>query len=104
MATKKNAPSMTNTLRLVVYGQGSTENRGATLLRMSDRLREELAEVAQGQLYLLIEVAVREMIDRLKAAPAGNIRVIDAAEIVAEPAHGAAPKRAPRARKPKPKA
>ncbi len=102
MATKK--PTLTSALKLVIYGQGATENRGATLLRMSDRLREELAEVAQGPLYLLIEVAIRRMIDELKARPPGNVQVIDAADIVAEPAHGAAPKRAPRARKPKPKA
>jgi hypothetical protein len=101
MATKKQPLSA---LKLVIYGQGSTEHRGATLLRMSDRLREELAEVAQGPLYLLIEVAVRKMIDELKAQPSGNVKVIDASEIVAEPAHGAAPKRAPRSRKPKAKA
>lgn len=92
-------PEITSALKLVVYGQGATENRGATLLRMSDRLREELAEVAQGPLYLLIEVAVRDMINKLKETPAGNVRVIDAADIVAEAALGASPKRAPRARK-----
>lgn len=74
------------------------------MLRMSDRLREELAEVAQGPLYLLIEVAIRRMIDDLKSKPAGNVQIIDAVTIVAEPSHGAAPKRAPRERKPKEKA
>ncbi|WP_296508448.1 hypothetical protein [Rhodoferax sp.] len=101
MATK---PVLTSDLKMVIYGQGSTENRGATLLRMSDRLREELAEVAQGPLYLLIEVAIRRMIDDLKSKPAGQVQIIDAATIVAEPSHGAAPKRATRERKPKEKA
>lgn len=105
MATKKPvaqalgaAPS---SLKLVIYGQGSTENRGATLLRVSDRLREELAEVAQGQLYLVIEYALRRLIDDLKAAPPGQITAISAADLVAEPALAAsgAPRRAPRAKK-----
>jgi hypothetical protein len=85
---------------LVVFGQGETANRSSTLLRMSDRLREELAEVAQGQLYLVIEVALRRLIDELKALPPGSMQVINAADIKAEPARaGRPPIRAPRARK-----
>ncbi len=88
-----------SSLRLVVYGQGSTENRGATLLRLSDRLREELAEVAQGQLYLVIEHALRKLIDDLNALPPGQITTINAADMIAEPARKKAVKRAPRAKK-----
>lgn len=105
MATKnpvsKAVGSAPSSLKLVIYGQGSTENRGATLLRISDRLREELAEVAQGQLYLVIEYALRKLIDDLKERPAGNMVAVSAADMVAEPARASsgAPKRAPRAKK-----
>lgn len=91
----------TTTLKVVVYGQGSTENRGPTLLRLSDSLREELAEVAQGQLYMLVEIALRKYIDELKARPSGQIEVIDASTLQAPPAKTALAKRQPR-RKPKP--
>lgn len=94
-----NQPS---SLRLVVYGQGSTENRGPTLVRLDEGLREELTEVAQGQLYLLIEHALRKLIDDLKSRPAGQLQVIDAATMPATPASQARPgqiKRAARVRK-----
>ena len=97
-AAKAAPPS---SLRLVIYGQGATEHRSATLLRVSDRLREELAEVAQGQLYLLIEYALRKLIEDLKAQPPGTLKAVGAHELVAEPSHAAVPMRAPRPRKPK---
>lgn len=99
MPRKKLAkPEAPSTLKLVVYGQGTTEHRGPTLMRLSERLREELAEVAQGQLYLVVEVALRRLIDDLKARPPG-IEAISAEDIVASPPLGQAVKRAPRARK-----
>ena len=99
MPRKKLAkPQHPSTLRLVVFGQGTTENRGATLMRLSDRLREELGEVAQGQLYLIVEIALRRLIDELKARPAG-IEAISAEDIIAEPPLIKSAKRAPRPRK-----
>jgi hypothetical protein len=102
VAPKKVSKALTDSptsLRLVVYGQGTTDNRSPTLLRLSDRIREELGEVAQGQLYLVIEHALRRLIDDLKAMPAGQMTVINAADMSAEPARHKAPKRAPRAKK-----
>lgn len=100
-AAKKTTATPPSSLRLVIYGQGATEHRSATLLRVSDRLREELAEVAQGQLYLVIEYALRELIQTLKAQPPGTLKAVGAHELVAEPSHAAVPMRAPRPRKPK---
>jgi hypothetical protein len=100
IAKKPIAPPPSS-LRLVIYGQGTTEHRSATLLRVSDRLREELAEVAQGQLYLVIEYALRQLIDTLKAQPNGALMAIGAHEIIAGPSRKAVPMRAPRPRKPK---
>lgn len=99
---KKAAVKPPSSLRLVIYGQGATEHRSATLLRVSDRLREELAEVAQGQLYLVIEYALRRLIKDLKAQPPGTLEAVGAHELVAEPSIKAVPMRAPRPRKPKP--
>ena len=99
-AKKTAAASPPSDLKLVIYGQGATEHRSATLLRVSDRLREELAEVAQGQLYLLIEYALRRLINDLKASKAAPI-IVGAHEIIAEPSRKAVPMRAPRPRKPK---
>lgn len=97
MATKntvaKALQSSPTTLRLVVFGQGSTENRTATLLRFSEGLREELNEVAQGQFYLLIEYAVRKLIEDLKAMPPGQVLAINAADLQAEPARNKVPRK-----------
>lgn len=102
VAPKKVSKALTDSptsLRLVVYGQGTTDNRSPTLLRMSDRIREELGEVAQGQLYLVIEHALRRLIDDLKALPPGQMTVINAADMTAEPAKNKTLKRATRAGK-----
>jgi hypothetical protein len=91
---------ITPELKLVVYGQGSTQNRPPTLLRMSERLREELSEVAQGPFYLLVEIAVQRMIKDLKSKPPGNMEVLSAADMIGQPAQIKSAKRASRPRKP----
>jgi hypothetical protein len=72
-------------LRLVVVGQGETRGRRPHLVRLREGLVAELREVADGQMYLLVEVALRRFIDELKKRPAG-IEVIQVSELEPGPA------------------
>lgn len=61
----------TSGLRLVVVGQGETRGRRPHLLRLRESIVQELKTVADGQLYLIVEVALRKFIDELRARPPG---------------------------------
>ena len=67
-------------LRLVVVGQGETRGRRPHLLRLRESLVQELKIVADGQMYLLVEVALRRFIDGLKLQPDG-LEVIRSSEL-----------------------
>ena len=69
-------------LRLVVVGQGETRGRRPHLLRLRESLVQELKIVADGQMYLLVEVALRHFIDELKLRPDG-LEVIRSSELEA---------------------
>lgn len=71
-------------LRLVVVGQGETRGRRPHLVRLRESLISELKVVADGQMYLLLEVALRRFIDELRARPEG-LEVIRAVELEAGP-------------------
>lgn len=59
-------------LRMVVVGQGTTRGRRPHLIRLRQSLLEEVKVVAGGsQLYLVIEIALRRLIDDLNARPPG---------------------------------
>lgn len=68
-------------LRLVVVGRGETRGRRPHLLRLRESLYQELKEVADGQTYLLVEVALRRMIDELKARPVNPVEIIQAKDL-----------------------
>lgn len=59
-----------NKPRLVIVGSSTLDGRGATLLRMRPSLLEELNQYAVGPLYLLIDLAVQDLVAKLKATPA----------------------------------
>lgn len=88
-------------LRMVIYGQGSTAHRDPTLLRVSNRLKEEVMEVAQGQFYLIVEQALRRLVDDLKRIPEGEMIAVSAKDMIGEPALNGSVKRAGRPRKAK---
>jgi hypothetical protein len=75
------ATSKKSALRLVVVGRGETRGRRAHLIRIRESLLQELYTVADGQVYLLIEIALRRLIDELKARPAG-IEAIQVQELL----------------------
>lgn len=75
----------TSGLRFVVVGRGETRGRRPHLIRLREGLVRELREVADGQMYMLIEVAVGRFIQELKARPPG-IEVIQAGELEPGPA------------------
>ena len=69
-------------LRLVVVGQGETRGRRPHLLRLRESIVHDLKIVADGQMYLLVEVALQRFIDELKARPDG-LEVIRSSELEA---------------------
>ena len=78
MTTKKKPDAVEQGLRLVVVGRGETRGRRPHLLRLRESLYQELKEVADGQTYLLIEIAMRRLIDELKSRPVNPVEVIQA--------------------------
>lgn len=66
-------------LKLVVVGQGDTKGRRPHLLRLRESLVQELKIVADGQMYFIVEVALRRFIDELKTRD--GLEVILAAEL-----------------------
>lgn len=83
MATKKkvSADEAEKGLRLVVVGRGETRGRRPHLLRLRESLYQELKEVADGQTYLLVEIALRRLIDDLKSRPVNPVEIIQAQEL-----------------------
>lgn len=83
MATKKKAGAdeAEKGLRLVVVGRGETRGRRPHLLRLRESLYQELKEVADGQTYLLIEIAMRRLIDDLKSRPVNPVEIIQAQDL-----------------------
>jgi hypothetical protein len=81
MATKKKAEEAEKGLRLVVVGRGETRGRRPHLLRLRESLYQELKEVADGQTYLLIEIAMRRLIDDLKSRPVNPVEIIQAQDL-----------------------
>jgi hypothetical protein len=67
-------------LRLVVVGPGQTRGRRAHLLRLRESVIADLKSVADGQIYLLLEVAVQRLVADLRSRPPG-IEVIQVAEL-----------------------
>lgn len=65
-------------LRLIVIGRGETRGRRPHLVRIRESLYKELNEVAGGQFYLLVETALRRMIDDLKTRPISPVEIIKA--------------------------
>lgn len=82
MPTKKKTSTDTEKgLRLVVVGRGETRGRRPHLLRLRESLYQELKEVADGQTYLLIEIAMRRLIDDLKSRPVNPVEIIQAQDL-----------------------
>jgi hypothetical protein len=74
--------------KLLIVGAGKLMDRRATLLRIRDDLTNELKEVAVGPLYLLIDIALQNLIHELKNRPTGSIEVIQGEDLD----HGRLPK------------
>lgn len=66
-----------SSLKLVVVGHGSTAGRKPHLIRIRETLRRDLKTVCQGQMYLLIEIALQRLVDDLKQRQ-GQMQVITA--------------------------
>lgn len=83
MATKKKSGAGTDEqgLRLVVVGRGETRGRRPHLLRLRESLYQELKTVADGQTYLLIEIAMRRLINELKARPVSPVEIVQAQDL-----------------------
>ncbi len=81
MNARKKAAEFEQGLRLVVIGRGETRGRRPHLVRIRESLYQELKEVADGQFYLLVETALRRMIDELKARPTNPVEMIKAEEM-----------------------
>lgn len=77
MATKKKSEDEKG-LRLVVVGRGETRGRRPHLLRLRESLYQELKTVADGQTYLLVEIALQRLIDDLKSRPVNPVEIIQA--------------------------
>lgn len=67
-------------LRLVVSGGGETRGRRAHLLRLRESVVKDLLEVADGPMYMLVELALMDYVERLRAEPPG-IRVISSEDL-----------------------
>jgi hypothetical protein len=78
---KKTGTDAEKGLRLVVVGRGETRGRRPHLLRLRESLYQELKEVADGQTYLLIEIAMRRLIDDLKSRPVNPVEIIQAQDL-----------------------
>lgn len=74
----ENQPGPRNRPRLVIVGSSTLDGRGATLLRMRPSLLEELETYATGPLYLLIDLAVQDLVARLKETPEREPRFVAA--------------------------
>lgn len=81
MNAKQKSSQFERGLRLVVIGRGETRGRRPHLVRIRESLYQELKEVADGQFYLLVEIALRRMIDELKARPVNPVEMIKAEEM-----------------------
>ncbi|MBK9440813.1 MAG: hypothetical protein IPN53_05630 [Comamonadaceae bacterium] len=71
-------------LKLVITGQGSTEGRQNHLLRLRPTLVQALKERAQGQLYLVMEMAIQSFIESLDRQEEKLIAV-QASDLAASP-------------------
>jgi hypothetical protein len=65
--------------KLVIIGHSiSGKGRTSTMLRVRPTVMARLERVAVGPTYLLCEIALLEMIDRLEKAQPGELRVVRA--------------------------
>ena len=69
--------------RLVVLGQGSFAGRVSSLIKVRPTLWERLGELAAGQQYLLVDVALQVLIDHLENRNPAEVLVIKAANLAA---------------------
>lgn len=69
--------------RLVVLGQGSFAGRVSTLIKVRPTLLERLGELAAGQQYLLVDVALQALIDHLEKRDPADVLVVKAANLAA---------------------
>ncbi|MGJ7467483.1 MULTISPECIES: hypothetical protein [Comamonas] len=72
-------------LRIVIVGRGETRGRRPHLLRLRESVYQELKQYADGQTYLLVELALRKMIDELKRRPISEVEIIQAHDFDATP-------------------
>ena len=69
--------------RLVVLGQGSYSGRASSMLRMRPTLMKRLGELAVGQQYLLIDVALQTLIRDLETRDPADVLVVRATSLAA---------------------
>ena len=69
--------------RLVVLGQGSFAGRVSSLIKVRPTLLERLGELAAGQQYLLVDVALQALIYHLEKRDPADVLVVKAANLAA---------------------
>lgn len=67
-------------LKLIIAGRGQAAGRVPTLVRLRPEITENLKQVADGPLYLLIEMALQHWVQHLKDQPPG-LQVVQAADL-----------------------
>lgn len=73
----------TANLKLIVIGQGQTAGRTPSLIRIRPHILKELRQHADGQMYLLIEIALQRLTAELAArAPGTPVEVVRAEDMV----------------------
>ncbi len=65
--------------RLVIMGRGQLHGRRLHAIRLKDEITSRLQEVASGPLYLLVEVAMLDMIERLEKSD--ELRLVRAEDL-----------------------
>lgn len=67
--------------RLVVVNSSTSEGRYQQMLRLRPTLLARVRELTVGPMYIIIEVALEQLVRDLEALPAGTMRTVNAFEM-----------------------
>lgn len=71
----------TATPRLVVVNSSTSEGRYQQMLRLRPTLLAKVRELTVGPMYIIIEVALQELVKQLEELPAGTMRTVNAFDL-----------------------
>lgn len=71
----------TSSPKLVVVNSSTSEGRYQQMLRLRPTLLARVRELTVGPMYLIIEVALEQLVRDLEALPPGTMRTVNAFEL-----------------------